>query len=125
MFKTLCMLHLRDSRSEEDAPLINVLNDPNTPLTWRQLQRILGEPLRQEMVSAVTRKGRLSADQIAVAEEAVEFLRARGQIYCTGVHESIYHLVWSRGHGPETYIRPPEGLYRGQADYRWRHESTL
>jgi hypothetical protein len=125
MFKELCLLHLRDLAARTDAPLIEILNDPVTPLTWRQLQRILGEEIRGEMVASMEEKGRLSADRRAFAHSALQFLRARDPVFCTGLHDSIYHLVWSRVHGPETYVRPPDGLYRGHADFRWRLESTL
>ena len=124
MFKQLCLLHGRDPGAVADPPLLDVLNG-NGPLTWRDLQRVLREEVRDAAIAQFRQKGRLTAEQRELGREALAFLRAREPIFTNGIHDDIHHVVWSRGYRAETYIRPLPGLYRGHRDYRWRLETTL
>ena len=125
MYKDLCLLHLRDATAEPDLPLLDILNDSTSLLTWRQLQRVLRERIREQIVISIEESRRLSAEQRDFAHQALRFLQAREPIFSTGIHDNIYHLVWSRAYKPETNVRAPDSLYRGHASFRWRLETSL
>ena len=53
VYKDLCLLHLRDATAEPDLPLLDILNDSTSLLQRRQLQRVLRERIREQIVISI------------------------------------------------------------------------
>lgn len=124
--KELCLLHTRDSKGTKRRDLPALMALDGGPLTWTDLQTLLrsGSSSFHQFLDVLQKQGRLTDEQWAYGYAAFDYLEERKRSGPRGffaVYPSIYDVVWELGEW-----LPAQGyVFRGQADVRWRQDSSL
>jgi hypothetical protein len=125
--KELCFLHHRDpDDAAGQASVAEILQGTDRRLTWADLQVVLQAPADGNMLAILEgfeRCGRISAEQMDFAAEAIAFLSEQRPVRLGSleVNASVYDALWSWG----PWFEGRGCVFRGQRTSRWRQDSSL
>lgn len=124
--KELCLLHMRDPQGTKRRTPEALMAPKSGPITWTDLQTLLRSDRSSfhQDLDILQKQDRITDEQWAYGYVAFEYLekqRLSGPSGFFAVYPSIYDVVWRLSNGLER----PGNVFRGQADVRWRQESSL